>query len=115
MILLFHCVCCLLFLLLGYLFSQGKCAWLIAGYNTSSPEKKKQIDEKALCSFMSCLMSALAACWWLIVLSDLLERRALLWLGVVLFFLVAIGGVIYANTGKRFEKREDVHEKNHQS
>jgi ABC-type uncharacterized transport system YnjBCD permease subunit len=108
-LLLFHCVCCLLFLLLGYLFSKGKCVWLIAGYNTSSSDKKKQIDEKALCGFTGRLMFALADCWCLIVISDLVESRPLLWLGLILFFLAAIGGAVYANTGKRFEKREENH------
>ena len=35
---------------------NGKGAWLIAGYNTMSPERKSQYDEKALCKFTGWLL-----------------------------------------------------------
>ena len=52
-----------LFVGLGVLFSKGKGAFLIAGYNTMSKEKKARYDKNALCRFMGKLMFALAACW----------------------------------------------------
>ena len=38
---------------------SGKGAFLIAGYNTSSKEKKAQYDEKKLCRMMGCSMSVI--------------------------------------------------------
>ena len=34
---------------IAVLLLSGKGAWLIAGYNTSSPEEKQKYDEKRLC------------------------------------------------------------------
>ena len=45
---------------LGVLFSKGKGAFLIAGYNTASRSEKENYDEKALCRFMGKLMAAMA-------------------------------------------------------
>ena len=38
-----------LFLILSLVLLSGRGAWLIAGYNTMSPEEKARYDEKALC------------------------------------------------------------------
>lgn len=105
MLLAIHCGMILLFLLLGLVFSQGKGAFLIAGYNTASEAEKAKYDEKALCRCMGKLMFALAGTWAPIALSALLDRMWLLWLGLVLFLAVCLGGVIYMNTGSRFRKR----------
>ena len=61
--LLAHLAVIALFLGLAALFSRGKGAFLIAGYNTASQKEKAKYDEKALCRFMGKLMFALAACW----------------------------------------------------
>lgn len=92
------------FVVLGIVFLRGKGAFLIAGYNTSSPEAKSKIDEKALCKFVGKLMLVLAACWLLIALSSLPNLLFLLWIGLGLFFAITIAFVIYANTGNRFKK-----------
>ena len=101
-----HCGMMLVFLLLGLLFSRGKVAFLIAGYNTAPRAEKETYDERALCRFMGKLMFALAGTWVPIALSALLDRMQLLWLGLGLFFAVCIGGVIYMNTGHRFQKKK---------
>ena len=75
-----------------------------AVYNTASEEEKLEIDEKKLCRFMGKLMFALASCWLVAALSEVFHLKALLWVGIALFLVVAIGGVIYANTGHRFDK-----------
>ena len=49
-----------LFIILGVIFSLGKGAFLIAGYNTSNKEEKAKYDEKALCKFMGKSMFTLA-------------------------------------------------------
>lgn len=38
-----------LFAVLSLVLLLGKGSWLIAGYNTASPEEKKRYDEKRLC------------------------------------------------------------------
>lgn len=94
----------LLCLLLGILFSRGKRAFLIAGYNTASPEEKKTYDEKALCRFMGKLMFAIGGSYCLIALGTFLERMALTWVGIALILGLVLWAVIYANTGNRFRK-----------
>lgn len=95
-----------LFVLLGLLFSRGKGAFLIAGYNTASPAEKARYDEKALCRFMGKLMFALAGCQAIMGLGAAWAGMWLYWLGIALFLASAVGGVIYANTGVRFLKEE---------
>ena len=99
-----HLAVALLFVLLGVVFLRGKGAALIAGYNTASPEEKLEIDEKKLCRFMGKLMFILAACWLVAASSELFHSKALLWAGIALFLVVIVAGLIYANTGNRFEK-----------
>ncbi len=55
-----------LFVGLGVLFSKGKGAFLIAGYNTMSKEKKARYDKNALCRFMgsSCSLWRPAGSQW---------------------------------------------------
>ena len=105
MLLAIHGGVMLLFLVLGAVFSRGKGAFLIAGYNTSSKEEKAKYDEKALCRFMGKLMFAMAGCWVPVALSALLDRMWLYYAGIGLFLAVVFGGVIYANTGNRFRKK----------
>ena len=104
MVWIVHCGVIILFLALGVLFLQGKGAFLIAGYNTAPKAAKAKYDEKALCRFMGKLMFALAGTWAPIALSALLNRMWLLWLGLGLFLVVCLGGVIYMNTGSRFRR-----------
>ena len=106
MLLAVHSGMILVFLLLGLVFSRGKGAFLIAGYNTAPKREKEKYDEQALCRFMGKIMFALAATWVPMTLSALLDRMWLLWLGLGLFFAVCIGGGVYMNTGHRFEKKK---------
>lgn len=104
MLLAIHLAITVLFLLLGILFSRGKGAGLIAGYNTASPSQKAKYDKKKLCKGMAKLMYALAVCWLVVASSEIFHAMALLWIGLVLFLAVAIAGVIYMNTENRFRK-----------
>ncbi len=83
---------------------MGKGAFLIAGYNTSSKAEKEKFDEKALCKFMGKSMFAIAACWLVVALGEIIDSQAPLWIGVGLFFALVIFMVVYANTGNRFRK-----------
>ena len=90
---------------LGALFSSGKGAFLIAGYNTMSRAKKETYDRKALCRFMGKLMAAMALCWVPVALGTMLDRAWLYGTGIAAYLVVIAGGVIYANTGRRFQKK----------
>jgi hypothetical protein len=50
----------MLFIILGVVFSLGKGAFLISGYNMLSKEEKAKYDEKALCKFIGKSMFAIA-------------------------------------------------------
>ena len=102
--LVIHLSVAALFVVLGIVFLRGKGANLISGYNTASVEEKMKTDEKKLCRFMGKLMLALAACWLVAASSEVFHTKALLGAGIVLFLVVIIVGLIYANTGHRFEK-----------
>ena len=52
MLLAIHLVMIMVFVILGVIFLNGKGAFLIAGYNTTSKAEKQKTDEKKLCSFM---------------------------------------------------------------
>lgn len=93
------------FVLRGIAFSCGKGVSLIAGYNTSSPEEKAAYDEKALCRATGRLMFAFAACTGVIALSAVFDHIAFLWAGIVLYAVVAIGGVVYMNTSKKVMRK----------
>ncbi len=103
--LIVHGCVALLFVLLAIVFFCGKCAFLIAGYNTASPEEKANVDEKALCRAMGGMMLACAACFGVLMLSDVLQSMALLWIGLAAFILVIIVGVVYMNTSKKVKRK----------
>lgn len=90
---------------LGVVFSRGKGAFLIAGYNTASKAEKAKYDEKALCRFMGKIMFALAGCQGVMALGILVVGMWLYYAGLGLFLAVVFGTVIYANTGNRFQKK----------
>ena len=104
MLLTIHLLITALFILLGIVFSCGKGAGLIAGYNTSSDAEKAKYDEKKLCKVMGKFMFALAACWLVIASSEIFQMMALLWIGLGLFLVVIVAGLIYMNTGNRFHR-----------
>ena len=89
----------------GVLFSKGKGAFLIAGYNTAFRSEKENYDEKALCRFMGRLMFALAGCWIPVFLGTMLKLDWLYGAGIAAVLIVIVVGLIYANTGHRFQKK----------
>ena len=73
--------------------------------DAASPEEKANYDESALCRCMGRLMLALAACWAVIALSAVFDAMILLWVGLALFFLTVVTGVIYRNTSKTVRRK----------
>ena len=93
-----------LFVVLGIIFSSGKGANLIAGYNTATNEEKKKTDEKKLLKAMSKFMFVLAGCFLVSALSQVLHVKSLIWIGQALFVIALFAGLIYLNTGDRFKR-----------
>ena len=91
----------LLFVILGIVFLCGKGSFLIAGYNTMSPQEKAKWDEKALCKAMGVLMFIVAACLIAAGPSAIFHKYILLTISIVLIFVTAIGGVIYISTSQK--------------
>ena len=90
--------------LLGILFALGKGAGLIAGYNTAPASEKAKYDQKKLCKAMAKLMFALAICQLVSASHALFHTNALIWIGQGLFLITIVAGLIYMNTGNRFQK-----------
>ena len=105
MLLVFGLSTTALFIVLGIVFLCGKGAFLIAGYNPLPPEGKAEVDEAKLTKFMGKLMFALAACWLVVASSEVFRTMLLFWIGFGLFVITTIVGVVYANTGDRFQRR----------
>ena len=99
-----HFIAPALFVVLGIIFSRGKGAWMIAGYNTSSKATKASYDVNALLKFMGKFMFVLADCWLVISFGAWYRNDGLVRAGLVLFIVVTLAALIYMNTGGRFKK-----------
>ncbi|MFJ6211003.1 DUF3784 domain-containing protein [Lysinibacillus sp. NPDC092081] len=92
------------FLIFAIVLSQGKGAFLIAGYNTMSDSEKEKYNEKALAKFVGKVMYGYCFCLLLWGLNELFKTRWLFIIGLVLFIGLTIFVVVYANTRNRFKK-----------
>ncbi|MBU9723355.1 MULTISPECIES: DUF3784 domain-containing protein [Bacillaceae] len=87
--------------------STGKGSWLIAGFNMYPKEVKAKYNTVALCKFIGKVMFAITAT---IVIRMLADANGIEWLsafGLVMFFVIIVFTLIYANTGKRFYKKQE--------
>ena len=94
-----------LFIGLGLLFSFGKGAFLIAGYNTLPKAEKAKYDTVALCKFMGKLMFVITACILFWLLDEFFPGFHLFAIGQTLLIVSIIFAFIYANTGNRFKQK----------
>ena len=92
-------------IIIGIVLCCGKGAFLIAGYNTASPEEKAAYDEKALCRAVGVLVLVIVGSVELLMLGAVLDMTALMWGGGVLIAISTVFGVIYINTSKRFKRK----------
>lgn len=102
----------LLFFTMSIIFLQGKGAVLIAGYNTTSAEEKTKYDEAALCKATGKLMLGITFSMLLIFMGELLQLAGLIVAGISLMIAIILGGVIYMNTGNRYELQKSEKEVN---
>ncbi len=98
-----HGLMILLLVVLGAVLFSGRGAFLIAGYNTMPKSERAKYDVKRLCRGVGKLLFAIAGCWVLIALSAVFDSAALYWCGLGLTLAVAIGGIVYMNTGNRYK------------
>ena len=92
-------------IILGIVLCCGKGAFLIAGYNTASPEEKASYDEKALCQAVGILLLVIVGSVELLMLGLVLDMTALVWGGGILMAVSTVFGLIYINTSKRFKRK----------
>ena len=88
----------------------GKGAWLISGYNTMPKEKRKRYDAVALCKFMGKAIIPIAFLLPSIMAAIILEIWWLVWTLGGIFGLYTFFILVYANTGKRFFKKDETSE-----
>ena len=103
--LIVHLVFTLLFCILGVILIRGKGAFLIAGYNTSSPQEKAMYNEKALCQAVGAMMFACAICFLISGIGSYFELLFLCWAGYTLLLIAVIVGMIFVNTSKRLKRK----------
>ena len=82
-------------ILVGIAYLRGKCDGLIAGYNTSSPEKQKKYDIKRLRLIVACFHFALAVLFFLYLMKNT-DLAATIHLSCVA--ILAVSAVVLANT-----------------
>lgn len=94
----------LAFFIIGVVFSFGKGAFLVAGFNTMSAEEKEKYNSIALCKFMGKMMFSLCASMVFWVVAVVYNEDSLFIIGLILFMMIIISGLIYMNIGNRFIK-----------
>lgn len=96
---------CILFVA-GLFIRFGKSSGLIAGYNTLSKEEKEKYDLKGLSSFISNLLFLCALIEVAEAIFVYTNNTPFVITGFILLFILAVGAIIYANTGNRFKKKK---------
>jgi hypothetical protein len=86
----------------------GKGAFLIAGYNTMSKEEQAKYDEKALCRSTGKFLLWITCCVMFLPFCIYSEDLWMTFCIVGIIMVSTIIFLIYANTGNRFHKKEDV-------
>lgn len=93
-----------LFLVLGILFINVKASFLIAGYNTMSPEQQARYDIAALSKFLGKIMLGIAGSTVLLLLGITLDSNGFTIAGVALILALSLFSLIRTNTGDRFQQ-----------
>lgn len=93
---------CLIF---GIALWHGRGLSLLAGYNTLSRKQQEQYDKRGLSRFTAKLVFALIPCILLWPIGFMIGMWVF-WTGFGLFFLIIVGGVVYLNTGNRFQQKK---------
>ena len=92
-------------IIIGIVLCCGKGAFLIAGYNTESPEEKAKYNEKALCRAVGVLVLVIVGSVELLMLGLVLDTIALVWGSGILFIVSTVFGLVYINKSQRFKRK----------
>lgn len=96
----------ILFFIFAIFLSNGKGAFLIAGYNTMSESEKEKFDELAFCKFFGKCMFGLSFSILLWAVSQMLDIQVLFIIDLILFWGIIMFLLVYSNTGDRFMKKD---------
>jgi Domain of unknown function (DUF3784) len=97
----------MLLLLAGWLIKYKKVTWLISGYNTASRREKERYDVEKLCRHMGNFVFTLAGIFFVFAAARMLfseYSESIMTIGIVVFVVVSLGGLVYLNTGNRLMK-----------
>jgi len=106
------CLILIPLIVIALLLLNGKAAFLIAGYNTMSDDKKAQYDKKALCRFTGWIVLAFCLGMLLWVMGFYF---GITWFSnsmLVVTLAGTLAAAIYANTGNRFKNKADLETQN---
>ncbi|MCL2396446.1 MAG: DUF3784 domain-containing protein [Defluviitaleaceae bacterium] len=92
----------LLLVAIGITLIRGKGGWLLAGWNTMSPEKRAKYNQKSLFRFAGCLIILSGVFVVITMVVAYFENHTAAIASIITFMVVLVAGVIYANTSKRF-------------
>lgn len=93
-------------LIMAIFLLNGKGAFLIAGYNTMRKAEQEQYDKEALCRFTGKILIIICIFTALIFMGVYLGLPWLVYTGIALTLILSFGSAVYANTGKRFLKKD---------
>ena len=82
----------------------GRGAWLIAGFNMLSRERRARYDAPALCRFMGKILLPIGALMPLAVLSEVLNAPWIAGVYVAIMLTLTVFALVYTHTWKRFER-----------
>lgn len=92
-----------LLIIIALMLNRGKGQWLIAGFNTMPPEKRKEYDMTAVNKFVSRILMIMALCLLAFDYGWYKESIPLIVLAWVVFVFVTVFALMYAR-GNRFKK-----------
>ena len=87
-----------IFAVISAILLSGRGAWLIAGYNTASEEKKRRVDEKLLCRVMGTGMAINTVILLTMALMQAILPAYFAYIFAGAIVVIAIVMVILANT-----------------
>lgn len=90
--------------LLGWFFLRGRGAFLLAGYNTMSPEEQAKWDAPALLHCAGKAILGMVGCMLLWAVALWMDQMWLFWVSFAAFVLICIGLIAYVNTDERFRR-----------
>jgi hypothetical protein len=89
-----HSLLLIIFAVVGIVLNRGNGAIIIAGYNTSSTERKKKINAKGLAKYVSKIMFLDAFGCVLLIISDIFDSFTMVLIGIAVIIVCSLGGAI---------------------